>query len=304
MLYLVRDHLFPVLVFLHALLAGRPPDDGHGRFARQRHYRVARLARLPAPIRESSGLAPGDSAGLVWTHGDGGTPATLYQASLAGQLRGTLPLAPLPNRDWEELTRDPAGRFYIGDFGNNRNDRRDLAIYRVTLGATGLPRVDTIAFRYPDQTAFPPPPARRHFDCEAFIFYHDTLHLFTKDRGRAHRTRYYVVPARPGRHVAILRDSLRLRTLVTGAARRPDDQGVALLGYGAMFLFAGPPGVRLFQQPKNYRRLPTTGQAEAVLYLDNQDLLISNERGQLFRVSRRNQHLAPRPRRLTRGGAG
>ena len=287
MLYLVRDHLFPVLVFLHALLAGRPPDDGHGRFIRQRHYRVARLARLPAPIRESSGLARGDSAGLVWTHGDGGTPATLYQASLAGRLRGALPLAPLVNHDWEELTRDPAGRFYIGDFGNNRNDRRDLAIYRVTVGTAGQPQVDTIAFRYPDQTAFPPPPARRHFDCEAMVFYNDSLHLFTKDRSRAHRTRYYVVPARPGRYVAVLRDSLRLRTLVTGAALSPDNRRVALLGYGGLFLLDGPPGARLFQQPKTYRPLPATGQAEAVLYLDAKRLLLSNERGRLFEASPR-----------------
>lgn len=284
MLYLVRDHLFPVLVFLHALLAGVPPNDGHGRFGRQRHYRVARLARLPAPIAESSGLAPGDSAGLVWTHGDGGTLATLYQASVAGRLRGTLPLAPLPNHDWEELTRDPAGRFYIGDFGNNRNDRRDLAIYRVTPGP-GRPRVDTIAFRYPDQTAFPPAPTRRHFDCEAMLFYHDTLHLFTKDRGRAHRTRYYVVPAWPGHHVASLRDSLRLRTLVTGAALSPDGRQVALLGYGGLFLLDGPPSARLFHQAKAYRRLPTTGQAEGVVFLTDKTLLISNERGRLFRVA-------------------
>jgi len=293
MLYLVRDHLFPVLVFLHTLLAGRPPDDGHGRFARQRHYRVGRLARLPAPIRESSGLAPGDSAGLVWTHGDGGTPATLYQASLAGRLRGALPLAPLVNHDWEELTRDPAGRFYLGDFGNNRNDRRDLAIYRLAPANGGQMQVDTIAFRYPDQVAFPPAPARQHFDCEAMLFYNDSLHLFTKDRGLAHRTRYYVVPARPGHHVATLRDSLRLRTLVTGAALRPDGRAVALLGYGGLFLFEGAPGAQLFHQPKAYRRLPATGQAEAVLFLDNQELLISNERGRLFRVKRRGRTLTP-----------
>jgi hypothetical protein len=287
MLYVVRDHLFPVLVFLHALLAGAPPQDGHGHFARLgRRYAVTRLARLPAPIAESSGLARGDSAGLVWTHGDGGTAATLYLAGLDGRLRGSLPLAPLANHDWEELTRDPAGRFYIGDFGNNRNDRRDLAIYRVTPGA-GRARIDTIAFRYPDQAAFPPPSARRHFDCEAMVFYHDTLHLFTKDRSRAHCTRYYVVPARPGRYVATLRDSLRLGTLVTGAALRPDGQAVALLGYGAMFVFAGPPNRRLFRQLKAYRRLPATGQAEGVVYLNDQDLLLSNERGRLFRATYR-----------------
>jgi hypothetical protein len=119
------------------------------------------------------------------------------------------------------------------------------------------------------------------------LFYNDTLHLFAKDRGRAHRTHYYVVPARPGHHVATLRDSLRLGTLVTGAALRPDGQAVALLGYGDLFLFAGPPSARLFHQPKAYRQLPATGQAEGVVFLNNQDLLLSNERGRLFRVAYR-----------------
>jgi hypothetical protein len=103
MFYLVRDHLFPVLVFLHALLAGAPPHNAHGRFNRLgRRYTVKRLARLPAPIAESSGLARGDSAGLVWTHGDGGTAATLYLAGLDGRLRNAVPLAPLTNNDWED----------------------------------------------------------------------------------------------------------------------------------------------------------------------------------------------------------
>lgn len=286
MLYVLRDHLFPVLVFLHALLAGAPPPDGHGRFGRSGHQYS--LTRLPGrlPIAESSGLAPADSAGLVWTHGDGGTPATLYLAGLDGQLRRSLPLAPLPNRDWEDLARDPAGRLYIGDFGNNDNQRRDLVIYRLTLGS-GRPRVDTIAFRYPDQTAFPPGRARRHFDCEALVFYHDSLHLFTKDRSPARRTRYYVLPARPGRHVAVLRDSLRLGTPVTAAALSPDGQTVALLGYGGLFLFAGPPGARLFHAPKAYRPLPPTGQAEGLVFLPDRDLLLSNERGRLFRITPR-----------------
>ena len=286
-LYLLRDHLFRVLVFMHAVLVPRPPNDGHGRFARPApRYTLARAGRLPPAVAESSGLAPADSAGLAWTHGDGGTPATLYLVRLSGELLSTLPLAPLPNRDWEDLTRDPAGRLYIGDFGNNGNDRRDLAVYRLTPGP-GRPRIDTIAFRYPDQTAFPPPRARRRFDCEALFYYRDTLHLFTKDRGPARRTYYYVLPARPGRHVAVLRDSLRLRTPITGAALSPDGRRVALLGYGAVFIFEGPPGPGLFRAPKTYRALPRTGQAEALLFLTNHDLLVGNERGRLFRARQR-----------------
>jgi hypothetical protein len=126
------------------------------------------------------------------------------------------------------------------------------------------------------------------------VFYNDTLHLFTKDRSQAHRTRYYVVPAQPGRHVAVLRDSLRLRTLVTGAALSPNGHQVALLGYGGLFLFEGPPGARLFQKAKTYRRLLTTGQAEGAAFLDDKTLLLSNERGRLFRVAPRSVKRATR----------
>ena len=52
-------------------------------------------------------------------------------------------------------------------------------------------------------------------------------------------------------------------------------------------MLAGAPGPRLFRQPKAYRRLPTTGQAEAVLFLSEHELLLSNERGRLFRVRRK-----------------
>ncbi|WP_460583232.1 hypothetical protein [Hymenobacter arcticus] len=105
------------------------------------------------------------------------------------------------------------------------------------------------------------------------------------------------MPARPGHHVATLRDSLRLGTLVTGAALRPDGQAVALLGYGAMFLFGGPPSARLFHQPKSYRRLPGTGQAGSVVFLAGQDLLLGNERGWLFRAAYRPKQNLPKPAR-------
>ncbi|MBF9141139.1 hypothetical protein [Hymenobacter properus] len=285
MLHLLRDALFPVLVFLHAVLIGAPANHGRGSFQRA-HCKVRKIGRLPRSVRESSGLACADTLGGFWTHGDGGTPAQLTEFSLPGTVRRRLDLAPLPNRDWEDLARDPTGRLYIGDFGNNRSQRRDLAIYRLSLRG-GRPNVDTIAFRYPDQTAFPPHRGHRNFDCEAFYFYQDTLHLFSKDRSLRQLTKHYVLPAHPGRYVAVLRDSIRLGRPITAADISPDGSTVALLGYGGVFLFTNAPGRPLFDGPKRFRALPTTGQAEGLVFLTDSTFLVSNERGRLFGGSRR-----------------
>ncbi|UOQ96824.1 hypothetical protein MUN81_16435 [Hymenobacter sp. 5317J-9] len=285
MLYLLRDTFFPVLVFLHAVLVGAPANHGRGRFERA-HYAVRKAGRLPRAVRESSGLARADTAAAFWTHGDAGTPAKLFQLELPGSLRRSFNLASLPNTDWEDLTRDGAGRLYIGDFGNNRNQRRDLAIYR--LGASvGQPVVDTISFRYPDQHAFPPRRGRRNFDCEAFYWYQDTLHLFSKDRSLRQWTKHYVLPARPGRYVATLRDSIRLNRPITAADISPDGRTVALLAYGGVFLFENRPGRRLFDGLKRFRALPRTGQAEGLMFLSDSAFLVSNERGRLFQATRR-----------------
>jgi hypothetical protein len=192
----------------------------------------------------------------------------------------------MTNTDWEDLAQDRSGALYIGDFGNNRNQRRDLAIYRLTLGQ-GSAKIDTIAFQYPDQHQFPPRRGRRNFDCEAFFWHNDTLHLFSKDRSLQQWTKHYTLPARPGRHVATLHDSLRLNRPITAADISPDGRTVALLGYGGVFLIAWQPGRRLFDGPKRFRALPTSGQAEGLVFVNDSTFVVSNEKGRLYRAVQR-----------------
>src|SRR5688572_24578975 len=101
MLYLLRDALFPLVVFVHALLIGAPANHGRGRF-QHAAYRVHRVGRLPGALPESSGLARADSMRGLWNHGDAGSPARLTLIALPGTVRRTLDLAPLPNSDWED----------------------------------------------------------------------------------------------------------------------------------------------------------------------------------------------------------
>lgn len=186
--------------------------------------------KLPKELTEVSGLYRA-SADSLWWHNDGGHGAELFLSDGRGNLRwkGAVPGA--VNRDWEDLTADDKGNIYIGDFGNNLNRRRDCAIY-IYNPASGT--LDSILYRYPDQQAFPPEPHDQNFDMEAFFWFQDSLHLFSKNRLHQgnYYTKHYTLPARPGAYEAALRDSLYLKKrVVTAAAVSPDGRSVALLAY-------------------------------------------------------------------------
>ncbi|TGE22089.1 hypothetical protein E5K00_17720 [Hymenobacter aquaticus] len=285
MLFLLRDKLFPVLVFLQSVLCGCAQDEGRGNFDKvTKAYQVQQIGRLnKQEVAESSGLEIANSAGDLWTHADGGNTAKLYKITPQGDLLQTLQLEPLLNNDWEDLARDDDNRLYVGDFGNNQNKRQNLAIYR--LSGPTLQDVDTIRFRYSDQQQFPPKKPRRNFDCEAFFYRQDSLYLFTKNRGKGNWVKQYVLPARPGNYTARLVDSVRINTWITAADISPDGRTVALLGYGHVYLIAVTPGRKLFDGAKSCLPIPSSGQAEALVFVNDHDFVFSNEKGKLFRAT-------------------
>lgn len=177
--------------------------------------------RLPDDLIEVSGLV-WRGADSLWWHNDGGNESALYLTDGRGCPLRKVPLPYLRNVDWEDLTVDDRGRLYIGDFGDNLNQRTDLRVYRYDP-ANGA--VDSILFRFPDRTGY---------DTEGFLWHADSLHLFTKNKlpRSDFYTKHFVLPASPGDHEAELRDSLRLRKrVVTGAAIEPATGRVALVAY-------------------------------------------------------------------------
>ncbi|QDA60901.1 hypothetical protein [Hymenobacter jejuensis] len=285
MLFLLRDKLFPLLVFLQSVICGCSKDKGRGSFDNvNQSYEVKQVGRMrKGEVVESSGFELANDEGDLWTHGDGGNTARLYKVTPQGDLLSTLDLAPLINNDWEDLAQDDEKRLYIGDFGNNQNKRRNLVIYR--LSGPDLRQIDTTRFLYPDQHDFPPKKSKRNFDCEAFFYRQDSLYLFTKNRGEGHWVKQYVLPAKPGRYTARLVDSVQINTWITAADISPDGHTVALLGYGHVYLIGLEPGRKLFDGAKSCLPIPESGQAEALVFVNNHDFLISNEKGRIYRAT-------------------
>lgn len=283
--YPMRKIVLVVVVLLSAL-------SMHGQETLRRHF------ILPDVLREVSGLYYAGPDSLWWLN-DGGDPPRLILTDNQGKLRKEIVLSGAINEDWEDLTADPSGFIYVGDFGNNLNNRSNLRIYRYHPASGEL---DSILYRYPDQREFPPPPNRANYDVEAFFWHGDSLHLFTKNRllKGDYYAKHYVLPAAPGEYAALLRDSIFLKKrVVTGAAISPDGKTVALLSYYFRLRFGFFPTTRTTiwylsdftnnnylrgkMKRKNIHKGPIPTQFETIDFVDNQTLIIASERTPVYR---------------------
>jgi hypothetical protein len=251
-------------------------------------YKASYQFTLPLIVDECSGAAFATDSSF-YTHNDDG-PATLYQVSYTGRLLSAIPIPKAVNNDWEDLTiNHTTGTLYISDLGNNSNARRDLAIYPFN------PKTDSAAkaFKifYPQQISFPPSKNTRNYDCEAIAYRNRSLLLFTKTRGRQTVWLYQVnidssALKSLAPQTAVLLDSTRFFYAITGAALNPTGTQLALIGYGALFIFdisESTPNAQLFKAPRTYLKWPYSGQAEACWYSNKGELYAANETGRVFK---------------------
>lgn len=254
--------------------------------------KIARRTALPEALKEVSGMVR-TPAGDLWLLNDSKNPPEIFRFDPVSQQLMETRRLPVPNRDWEDLAADERGNLYIGDFGNNRNARRDLRIYRYNPTTRAI---DSILFHYPDQTAFAPADERDwNFNCEAMVFFQDSLHLFSKNSFKGNfYTKHYVLPARPGNYIAQLRDSICLKNrVITGAALSKDGKTLALTGYiigkrmgfipytkASVFYFSDFSGSDFLAGKQERRRLPKfliARQYESVTQWDGDCWIVANE---------------------------
>lgn len=169
----------------------------------------------------------------IWTHNDGGNSNKIYRIdSISNSVLQTVTISNATNIDWEDITSSN-DFIFIGDIGNNSGNRTNLRIYKIDKNSltdtTTVVTAEIINYSYSDQTSFVSALNNTNYDCEALLFYNDSLHLFSKDWVDK-KTRHYVLPAVAGTYTAQLIETLNAGYLVTGAAIQ-DGGVIALCGY-------------------------------------------------------------------------
>lgn len=259
--------------------------------------KIETLAALPDAIKEASACEV--IAGRIWSAEDHGNKPQLVAIDKTGKLLHIVMISGAENTDWEDLASDDNGNLYIGDFGNNDNERRDLAIYKIgsqSLTANEAPVLAKTTFYYTEQREFPPKKSNRIFDCEAFFTSGDYFYLFSKNRsaGFDGTTILYRVPNKPGNFAAEKISEFKTcgnykRCAVTSADISPDRKTVALLTADKVFLFEGFSGDDFFSGKTREIELGHFSQKEGIGFSSNTELMITDEKdkktgGNLYRL--------------------
>lgn len=272
----------PLIALLYYFL-GSPSDSATTASSATASKGLTKLANLPSPISESSGVAYLPEKKVYLTHNDAGNKPHLYMIDAQGKLLQTIKLK-LPNVDWEDLAQDDAGNIYIADTGNNDNKRRELAVYKVNIDRPE--KVEAIRYSYEDQQAFPPAKKDRNFDVEAIFWHGGKLYLVSKDRGQGDIAKVYELPDTGGQYKAKLVGEHKLGVPVTGAASSQSGQQVALVSEGVLHLFRNVKDPASFYKG-DYQKIAIkqAGQTEAVAFENEKTLVITSEDGGFYRYS-------------------
>lgn len=173
----------------------------------------------------------------------------MYGFDTTGNIKKTLYLNHI-NNGWEALAMDRDSTLYIGSFGNNKNDRKNLKIYIVGPEQKDPPiNAGIITYRYEDQDGYPPSPGKQNFDMDAFIWNNEKLYLISKNRTVPHSgySKVYMLNQHAGDQIATVVDSIYLDkknnafdNWVTDADITPDGQLLALLFHNRVQLILKP----------------------------------------------------------------
>ncbi|RAJ08153.1 hypothetical protein [Arenibacter echinorum] len=245
------------------------------------------VTKLPHKLTENSGMVPAKDS-TVWFVMDRGNPDKIYQVNYKGDLVKELKVKNAKNNDWEDMARDENGNVFIGDFGNNSNDRKNLAIYKIPdpneENGDDI-EAEKIEFNYPEQKDFPPKKNKMLYDAEAFFYYRNNFYIITKNRTQPFNGEalLYKVPAVEGKHKAQYLGSFippkgKRNRQITSADISPDGKTIVLLGNGTLWVFTDYVSDNFISSGTlKTIDLGVYTQLESVSFTNNNTLLLSDE---------------------------
>lgn len=191
------------------------------------------INELSYAVAETSGIIWYRNA--IWTHNDSdGEPAIYKMDSEDGRLLQTIHIKDAINIDYEDIAQDKEF-IYLGDFGNNYGNRKDLCIYKIRK--SDIPEegdrevsAEKITFAYKDQVSFDHKNRKNDHDCEAIVSLGDHLYIFSKNWING-ETKSYKVPKTAGNYLLEIHQSFNVRGLITAADYNEMADALILIGY-------------------------------------------------------------------------
>jgi len=238
-------------------------------------------------LREISGIEF-DKYKRLWAINDGGDKPKLYRLNKDGSIAKEILVTNAKNIDWEDMTQNKFGHFFLGDFGNNDNDRKWLTIYKIENPIdikTDTTEAEIIKFTYPELGTAPLEPNERNFDLEAFVSLGRHLYLFTKNRTEPFDgiTNLYKVGDHAANFDAELIGSFKTCTTmeelcwITSAALSPDQSKLVLLDSRSIWLFENFTGDKFFSGDISRIDLGIVTQKEAITFYDENTIVFTDE---------------------------
>ena len=242
---------------------------------------------LPKKLKEVSGIALSQDQKIIWAIEDAGNKNVVYGLNRQGELTSDVLVENAENNDWEDITKDAAGNIYIGDFGNNENNRQNLSILKLDLKTDSQKStkvIQTTKFHYEGQTEFPPKKSNLLYDCEAFVEKDGRFYLFTKNRSKGFDGTFLVfqIPNKEGDFEAKLVGKLKLEgsysdAAITSATINSKNQ-IVLLNHKNINVLSGFTANDFSSAKIQKIPLNHNSQKEAVVFVDDKRLLIADEK--------------------------
>jgi hypothetical protein len=230
------------------------------------------LADIPSSLKETSAIEKTTNSNILWVIQDSGNANHLYGLNTKGDIIKDIKIVNADNMDWEDLTSDSEGNIYIGDFGNNSENREYFTIYKVSNAENAK------ASTHASLINFTLPKDMKSVDFESFFLYKEFFYVFSKDRKRCELIK---IPNEEGKHVATYVSKIELKgkhNKVTSADISDNGQIVVLLNHDKLWKLSNYSNDDFFNGKMEVLEFEHDSQKEGVSIIKENQVLITDER--------------------------